>query len=42
MKMTVQKDKDYTVMSNYHFKDKKIKFKSKRITYHFLKVGIIL
>ena len=29
MKITVQKDKDYTVMSNYHFKDKELSLRAK-------------
>ncbi len=29
MKIKVQKDKDYTVMSNYHFKDKELSLRAK-------------
>ena len=29
MKITVQKDKDYTVMSNYYFKDKESSLRTK-------------
>ena len=29
MKITVQKDKDYTVMNNYHFKDKELSLRAK-------------
>ena len=29
MKITIQKDKDYTVMSNYHFKDKELSLRAK-------------
>ena len=31
MKIRTIKDKDYTVMSNYHFKDKELSLRVKRI-----------